>query len=169
MEQVAGRSVYMECLPILNMKEANLCRTKYLLSRYHEFVAQSTSAVDTQVSSAVLDILGYHFLHRDVFTQDDQELIDRCGVFLVSAIDHILQEIRNYPYEIVEIMFPVLFHFYFSPDGKAVNLAQLADRLQEESLFLTEEALCTWLDKGERAFAALLFPNRMVAAISAWH
>ena len=159
----------MECMSVLNMKEANLHRTKYLLSRYHQFAAQSTSAVDTQVSSAVLDILEYHFLHRDVFTQDDQELIDRCGVFLVSAIDHILQEIRNYPYEIVEIMFPVLFHFYFSPDGMAVDFTQLANRLQEENLFLAEEALRSWLDKGERAFAALLFPNRLVAAVSAWN
>lgn len=159
----------MECMPVLNMKEANLHRTRYLLSRYHQFAAQSTSAVDAQVSSAVLDILGYHFLHRDVFTQEDQELIDRCGVFLVSAIDHILEEIRNYPYEIVEIMFPVLFHFYFSPDGKAVDFTQLANRLQEENLFLAEETLRSWLDKGERAFAALLFPNRLVAAVSAWN
>ena len=159
----------MECLPVLNMKEANLQRTKYLLSRYHQFAAQSTSVADTQVSRAVLDILGYHFLHRDVFTQDDQELIDRCGVFLVSAIDHILDEIRNYPYEIVEIMFPVLFHFYFSPDGKTVDFTQLASRLQEENLFLAEEALRSWLDKGERVFAALLFPNRLITAISAWN
>ena len=158
----------MECLLVLNMKEANLHRTKYILSRYHQFAAQSTAAVDGQVSRAVLDILGHHFLHRDVFTREDQYLIDRCGVYLVPAIDHILEEIRNYPYEIVEIIFPVLFHFYFSPDGKAIDLMQLADRLQEENLFLEEEALRSWLDKGERTFAALLFPNRLVTAVSAW-
>ena len=159
----------MDYLPVLNMKEANLHRTRYLLSRYHQFAAQSTSAVDTQVSSAVLDILGYHFLHRDVFTSEDQVLIDRCGVFLVSAIDNFLEEIKNYPYEIVEILFPVIFHFYFSPDGKAVDFVQLATRLQDENLFLEEEALRSWLDKGERMFAALLFPNSLVAAVSAWN
>ena len=158
----------MECPPVLSIKEANLYRTKYLLSRYHQFAAQATSPVDTQVSCAVLDILGYHFLYRDVFTQEDRDLIDRCGIFLVSAMDHILEEIKNYPYEIVEKMFPVLFHFYFSPDGKAVDLTQLANRLQEENLFLEEEALRSWLDRGEKTFSALLFPNRLVVAISSW-
>lgn len=158
----------MECPPVLNIKEANLYRTKYLLSRYHQFAAQATSPVDTHVSCAVLDILGYHFLHRDVFTQEDRDLIDRCGVFLVSAINHILEEIKNYPHEIVEKMFPVLVHFYFSPDGKAVDLNQLASRLQEENLFLEEEALRSWLDRGEKTLSALLFPNRLLAATSAW-
>lgn len=159
----------MDCQSVLNIKEANLHRTRYLLSRYHQFASQSTTSVDVQISRAVLDILGHHFLYRDTFTPEDQVLIDRCGVFLVSAIDHILEEIRNYPYEIVEIMFPVIFQYYFSPDGKAVDFVQLASRLQEENLFLEEEALRSWLDKGERMFAALLFPNSLVAAVSAWN
>lgn len=159
----------MEYVPVLNMKEANLQRTKYLLSRYHQFAAQSTSAVDIQVSRAVLDILGYHFLHRDVFTQEDRDLLDRSGAFLVPAIDGLLEVIRNYPYEIVEIPYPVLYHFYFSQDGKAVDLIQLKNRLKEENLFLEEEALRSWLDRGESMFSALLFPNQLVAAISAWN
>lgn len=158
----------MEYTSVLRIEEANLCRTKYLLSRYHQFMAQVTSAVDTQISCTVLEILGHHFLYRDVFAQEDRDLIDRCGTFLVPAIDHILEEIRDYPPEVVEIMFPVLFHFYFSPDGKAVDFTQLADRLKEENLFLEEEVLRSWLDRGERAFSALLFPNRMVSAVSTW-
>lgn len=159
----------MDHLPITNMKEANHSRTKYLLSRYHQFVAQSATVADIQVSRTVLDILSCHFMYRNVYTQEDRELINRCGVYLVPAIDCYLEEIRNYPYEIAKIMYPVLYYYYFSPDGKAIDFNQLRNRLQEENLSLSEEDLRIWLNRGERTFSTLLFPNPLLAAVSSWH
>lgn len=158
----------MEDLMISKIKETNLHRTRYLLSHYSQFSAQCSPSIDLRVSCAVMDILSYHFMYRDVFTKEDRDLIDRCGTMLVPAVNQILEEIRSYPYEIVKTLYPVLYHFYFSLDGKAVDLVQLSRRLKEENLFLEEEALRSWLERGEQVFATLLFPNRMVAAFSAW-
>ena len=158
----------MEKLIITKIQETNLHRTRYLLSHYHQFSAQCSSSIDLRVSRAVLDILSYHFVHRDIYCQEDCDLIDHCGAILVPAVNQILEEIRFFPYEIAKTMYPVIYHFYFSPDGKATDLVQLSCRLEKESLFLEEEALRSWLDRGERAFSMLLFPNRMVAAMSAW-
>ena len=108
-------------------------------------------------------------MYRDVYTPEDQELIARCGVFLVPAVNSLLAEIRNYPYEIIKNMYPVLYHYYFSPDGKAVDFTQLRTRLQEENLSLSEESLHMWLNRGERTMATLLFSNHLLTAVSAWH
>lgn len=158
----------MEYPSVSNINEANLYRTRYLLSRYHQFAAQSGTVADIQVSRAVLDILSFHFMYRNVYTQEDRELINRCGILLIPAIDCYLEEIKNYPYEIVKIVYPVLYHYYFSPDGKAVDYAQLQMRLQEENLSLSEEDLRIWLRRGERTFSTLLFPNPLLAAVSLW-
>ena len=149
------------------LRTANLQRTKYLLAHFPQYSSQSPLSLDEQTSKAVLEILAYHFQYREVFTQADRDLINHCGPLLIPATRLALEEMREFPVDLSSVLYPILYHQYFSPEGTAVDLTELLARLKVEELSLDEEKLRMRLQKGEQAMSALLFSNRFLSSLSA--
>lgn len=157
----------MDYFSITNLDRANLQRTQYLLRRYPEFLAQTPPGLEAQISKAVLDILSFSLCTREVFTQDDRDLMDHCGSFLAQALLRAAEEIKAFPIAVASKIYPVLYHQYFASGGTAVDLAQLSARLEQEECLLSEVEIQNCLTDGERMMSALLFQNHFVAAVHA--
>ena len=156
----------MEHQSIINLREASLKRTRYLLTHLPQYTAQCPSSVDEQTSKAVLDILAHHYRYRETVSQADYSLIDRCGPLLVPAVRQTLEQIREFPYDIVaHILYPLLYHQYFSPEGIAIDCNQLSERLKNEEIVLDDKSLLDWLQKGDSVMSTLLFPNSILSAM----
>ena len=93
----------------------------------------------------------------------DYSLIDRCGPLLVPAVRQTLEQIREFPYDIAHILYPLLYHQYFSPEGIAIDCKQLSERLKNKDIILDDASLLDWLQKGDLAISALLFPNSFLS------
>lgn len=61
----------------------------------------------------------------------------------------------------------MLYWQYFSPDGPAVDTAQLLRRLKGEEILLPADEVHRRLADGERMMAALLFPYPFLSAMQA--
>jgi len=155
----------MEHQSIINLREASLKRTRYLLTHLPQYTAQCPSSVDEQTSKAVLDILAHHFRYRETVSQADYSLIDRCGPLLIPAVRLTLEQIREFPYDIAHILYPLLYHQYFSPEGIAIDPVQLSERLRNEEIVLDNETLLNWVQKGDSVMSTLLFSNSILSAM----
>ncbi|MPM29254.1 hypothetical protein SDC9_75794 [bioreactor metagenome] len=157
----------MDCFSVTNLELANLQRTQYLLCRYPEFLSQAPTRLDAQISKAVLDILSFSLCDREVFTQDDRDLMDHCGAFLAPALLRAAEEIKSFPIAVVSKVYPVLYHQYFAPEGTAIDLEQLSIRIEQEDCSLSAEEIQNHLTAGERMMSTLLFQNHFVTAMHA--
>ena len=144
---------------------ANLQRTKYLLKNFERFQAQCPEGLALQTSKAVLDILSFSIGDRDRFSQADIDLMDRCGNMLAPAIRAAAEAMREFPVEVAEKVYPVLYHMYLSPDGSAIDTKQLMARLFAEDTQYTEQEVLEYLDTAERMMSALLFCNKYTLAV----
>lgn len=152
---------------IKRQKDVNLARTKYLLNRYPVFRAQIPQGLDLRISSAVLQILTFTLQERDVFTNRDCRLIDNCGPYLAPAMLETAGEIKRFPAEIAERIYPLLFHRYFDENGAAVSPEQLRKRLEPYGQKYGEDEIRKSLSAGEQMMAALLFANPFLTAMQA--
>ena len=146
---------------------ANHCRAKYTLRDYAKYRAGCPNGLDIKISESVLEILSIHFSGCSRYSSADESLIERCGFLLVPAVNTAFDSIKSLPVSIMSEVYPVLYHQYFSPDGPAINSAQLAERLAAEGFLAHSGSISDLLGIGERIMASLLFPNRVIDALKA--
>ncbi|WP_409967953.1 hypothetical protein RFF05_15600 [Bengtsoniella intestinalis] len=118
------------------------------------------------MSKAILSILSAHFGSKPLLSQEDYGLMDDCGVFLIPAVLHALQEIREFPHGMGTLPYLLLYHQYFHPDGTAMDSTQLLSRLATEGL----DKCLDWdnqLKAGEQMLSALLFSSPYIRAMQA--
>ena len=154
-------------LSVRDLELSNLRRTRYLLRHYSDFAARQPPDLSLPVSQAVLEILSFSLADHADDSTEDYQLMDHCGPFLAPAILHAAEEIKGFPPDVSAKIYPILYWQYFSPNGTAIDIPQLLQRLKAEDLSLTDEEAARRLSDGEKMMSALLFPSPFITAMRA--
>ncbi len=149
-----------------DIMNANIKRTQYILSKHYTYSAQQSEQLDLQVSKAVLDILSFNISSRNLFSDEDIMLIDRCGPFLPPATLAAANIIKQFPTELSQVIYTVIYNQYFHNEGPAINLEQLLSRMDNEYVS-TEENVYSYLKIGECMLASIMFYNQFLSSMQA--
>lgn len=142
-------------------------RTEYLLNQLTVYKAQSPAGIELQTSRAVMEILKLYFRGKKGTTAEDQRMLDRCGPLLVPAVMEAAQMLKDFPIEIAEKAYPVLYHQFFHPDGIAADLGQLKKRMALEDIS-DENEIRENLTMAVIMLSSLLFAEPVSTAITTY-
>lgn len=143
---------------------ANIERTKYLLSSYYKYKQMQNNNVDTQTSCLILSILSEVLGDKNTVTPDQYRMMDKCGPLLCKGILSALDGLKNYPDEVWQLAYTVLYQQYLHEDGPAISVEQVQQRLFQCGVEISVDKITRYIEAGERMATALIFEHKVLNA-----